>query len=121
MALRWFGSRDLGAPPDNGSQGTPFQTTVNIGPQVAPQLTIFTVYKPKSSVDRQAVWGNDNGGWDRFFYSYFSNYGDGIPEFQQAIGDQGFIVTGLTGSGSTGPWGMLFLGFPGVLLMRRRS
>ena len=55
-------------------------------PVSTPETTIFTVYKPKSNSAvgaGQAIWGNDDGGWDRFFYSYWdaSSLGaDGIDD-----------------------------------------
>ncbi|RYD95888.1 MAG: T9SS type A sorting domain-containing protein [Sphingobacteriales bacterium] len=37
-------------------------------------LTIFTVYRQGSNVEaQQGLWGNDDGGWDRFFMTIFTN------------------------------------------------
>ncbi|MFK7920895.1 MAG: LamG-like jellyroll fold domain-containing protein, partial [Bacteroidia bacterium] len=40
-------------------------------------MTIFLVYKPKTATNGQdywqSPWGNDNGGWDRFYYSSFGH------------------------------------------------
>ncbi|MES2477930.1 MAG: T9SS type A sorting domain-containing protein [Bacteroidota bacterium] len=40
-----------------------------------PELTIFTVYRQgaKSSGVIHGIWGNDDGGWDRFFLSSFGS------------------------------------------------
>ncbi len=47
--------------------------------------TVFTVYKPKTNagVVGQAVWWNDDGWWDRFFYNYWglgSLWADGVDD-----------------------------------------
>lgn len=53
---------------------------VDIRAQNMPKITIFTVYKQgaqTSPVADQAIWGCDDGGWDRFFFSSFPSYSGG--------------------------------------------
>ncbi len=54
--------------------GTVYETLgVDIRAVAATSSTIFTVYKQGTQTAgvNQAVWGNDNGGWDRFFFSSY--------------------------------------------------
>lgn len=54
--------------------GSVYETPgVDIRATAATSTTIFTVYKQgtQSPGINQAVWGNDNGGWDRFFFSSY--------------------------------------------------
>ncbi|RYY98470.1 MAG: hypothetical protein EOO11_07980, partial [Chitinophagaceae bacterium] len=51
-----------------------------------PDVTIFTVYRQGSTPDlgQQAVWGNDNGGWDRFFFSRLNGNDGAVSRGQTA-------------------------------------
>lgn len=56
-------------------QGTVYDVTgVDIRATTMPKVTIFTVYKQGQQSGDQAVWGNDNGNWDRFFFSSWSSF-----------------------------------------------
>ncbi|MBS1602786.1 MAG: T9SS type A sorting domain-containing protein [Bacteroidetes bacterium] len=60
--------------------GTGFQVpAVDIRGGTHPQVTIFTVYRQGTSFpsQQQAVWGDDNGDWDRFFFTKFVYTGAG--------------------------------------------
>ena len=53
---------------------------VDIRAQNMPKTTIFTVYKQGAQTTPpadQAIWGCDNGAWDRFFFSSFPSYSAG--------------------------------------------
>ncbi|MFM1786722.1 MAG: hypothetical protein RL228_672 [Actinomycetota bacterium] len=45
-----------------------------------PDVSIFVVYKPRREDNDESeilgVWGNDDGGWDRFFLAKFQNFDD---------------------------------------------
>ena len=51
-------------------------TGIDIRAISLPDVTVIAVYK-QGSVNRSGIWGNDNGGWDRFMYTRFNN-SDGI-------------------------------------------
>lgn len=57
-------------------------TGVDIRAAANPAVTIFTVYKPGSHAtgggQGQALWGNDNGNRNRFFYTSWNSTDDGI-------------------------------------------
>lgn len=57
----------------NQTNGSIYNTGLDIRAGVMEDVTIFLVYKPKiASVGiLQSPWGIDNGGWDRFYYSSF--------------------------------------------------
>jgi len=42
---------------------------VDIRATTMPAVTIFTVYKQGLQSGDQGLWGDDNGGWDRFYFS----------------------------------------------------
>ena len=46
-------------------------TSIDIRATVRPNITIFAVYKLRST-NQAGVWGVDNGGWDRFFMARWS-------------------------------------------------
>lgn len=46
---------------------------VDIRATAMPNVTIFTVYRQGNQSGDQAVWGNDNGAWDRFFFSSWTS------------------------------------------------
>ena len=74
------------------TEGTVFKTGVDVRTNTNEDLTIFTVYKPTSNINSgqgHAVWGNDNGAFDRFFYSYWKGSefgGDGIDDGVVSLG-----------------------------------
>jgi hypothetical protein len=49
-------------------------------------VTIVTVFRPRSAVNQQALWGIDNGGFDRFAYSYLAAFGDGVDDGVVGLG-----------------------------------
>jgi hypothetical protein len=56
----------------NDGVGSVYQVNgVDIRAATNPQVTMFTVYKQGAHTQGQpqALWGNDDGNWDRFFYS----------------------------------------------------
>lgn len=58
-------------------------------------VTLFTVYRPKSIPNPyHGIWGNDNGAWDRFFLPYHSSFGDAIDDGLVSLGpvQQGQVV-----------------------------
>ncbi len=62
-----------------------------------PEATIFTVYfHTPGSPSTSALWGNDNGDWDRFVYTRYNSATDGIAS-------QGIVApnyASMTGSGT---------------------
>lgn len=63
-------------------------------------LTIFTVYRQGTNVQsQQGLWGNDDGGWDRFFMTIFSN---GSSTGAVAIGPAPPYNVAITNAGVTG-------------------
>ncbi|TXT29994.1 MAG: hypothetical protein FD136_1751, partial [Chitinophagaceae bacterium] len=66
-----------------------------------PEVTMFTVYKTGakgSNGQGQALWGNDNGAWDRFFYNSWNFSDDGIVSL--GLGNPNFA--NISGAGITG-------------------
>ncbi len=59
----------------NATVGSVFNvSSLDIRARSMKALTIFTVYRQGANVEaQQGLWGNDNGGWDRFFMTIFSN------------------------------------------------
>ncbi len=55
-----------GNPVINFPNGRPLRG-IDIRATAIPNITIFSVYKVNASDNRDGVWGNDDGGWDRFF------------------------------------------------------
>lgn len=56
------------------TQGSVYEVTgVDIRATTLPAVTIFTVYRQGAQSGDQAVWGNDNGAWDRFFFSSWTS------------------------------------------------
>lgn len=53
----------------SGVIGSAYSAPLDIRAMTSPEITIFTVYKQGTRSGDQAVWGCDNGGWDRFFFS----------------------------------------------------
>ena len=56
---------------------SPYETPLDLRPSTTPIATIFTVYVQQDNTGSQSLWGIDNGGWDRFLYSRFSNSTNG--------------------------------------------
>lgn len=52
-----------------------------------PDITVFTVYKEGLN-GKNPLWGNDNGNWDRFVYSYF----DGVQSGLISVGGGGYVT-----------------------------
>jgi hypothetical protein len=76
--------------------GTVFEVPLDIRATTNDQVTIITVYKPTTTTltgggSGHGLWGNDNGGWDRFYYTNWqaSNLGIGLDQV-----DDGFISLG---------------------------
>ncbi|TCZ63395.1 PKD-like domain-containing protein, partial [Flaviaesturariibacter aridisoli] len=59
---------------------------LDIRAAVRPDVTIFTVYRQGATANlgQQAVWGNDNGGWDRFLFTRL-NGNDGAVSRGQTV------------------------------------
>ncbi len=59
----------------SAGQGSVYEISgMDTDPAAMPESTVFTVYKPKTTSTfgaGQSVWGNDDGTWDRFFYSFW--------------------------------------------------
>ena len=49
-------------------------------------VTVFSVYRPRSRATNNGVWGVDNGNWDRFFLSYIPYFGDGVDDGLVSLG-----------------------------------
>lgn len=49
--------------------GAGYSSALDIRAITNPNITILTVYKQGTHQEDQAVWGCDDGGWDRFFFS----------------------------------------------------
>lgn len=49
--------------------GSAYRAPMDIRAVTSPEITIFTVYKQGTQSGDQAVWGCDDGAWDRFFFS----------------------------------------------------
>lgn len=49
--------------------GSGYSSTMDIRAMTSPEITLFTVYKQGTRSGDQAIWGCDNGAWDRFFFS----------------------------------------------------
>jgi len=52
-----------------------YMPAIDIRSTTTPQATIFTVYKQGAhgTSELQGIWGDDNGGWDRFFMSVYNS------------------------------------------------
>ncbi|NCI49352.1 choice-of-anchor D domain-containing protein, partial [Sediminibacterium roseum] len=75
---------------------------VDIRASANPAITMFTVYKQGTHASDggqgQALWGNDDGDWDRFFYSSWAFGNNGIV----SLGLVNPTYVDVTGAGSTG-------------------
>lgn len=57
------------------TQGNVYQVAgVDIRAASMNAVTIFTVYKQGTRSGDQGIWGDDNGEWDRFYFSSWSGY-----------------------------------------------
>jgi|GEM_PF-3762856 len=84
--------------------GTAFRVSgLDIRARINPDITIFTVYKQGSrGTERQAVWGNDNQNYDRFFFSHEDRsengsvgVNDGAVSLGPALGTSGVANAGV--------------------------
>lgn len=79
---------------DDDDSGSVYQTAdLDIRASSRPDLTVFSVYMPRTQSTNNGVWGVDDGDWDRFFLSYIPYFGDGI--------DDGLVSLGPTLAGET--------------------
>lgn len=87
----------------NDSKGTVFQIPVDLRPISAPDVTVFSVYRPSSKIANAGVWGTDNGDWDRFYLSYHPSFGDKKNDGVVGLGprDKGAVVTAAAEVGTT--------------------
>lgn len=75
---------------------------VDIRAQNMPKVTLFTVYKQGAQTappSDQAIWGCDNGGWDRFFFSSFPSYSGGGNNPNNGGVSQGSYANVVTNAG----------------------
>ncbi|MEJ0101435.1 MAG: LamG-like jellyroll fold domain-containing protein [Bacteroidota bacterium] len=52
-----------------GTIGSAYSSPMDIRAVTTPEITLFTVYKQGTRSGDQAIWGCDDGAWDRFFFS----------------------------------------------------
>lgn len=76
----------------NATLGSVYAVPLSIRPDTHPQLSVFTVYKPRTAGSGVVLspWGIDNGGWDRFYLSNFPYFGGSTVD--GAVGDGGGAV-----------------------------
>jgi hypothetical protein len=74
-------------------------SNVDIRATNMPKLTLFTVYKQgaRGASDQQGIWGDDDGGWDRFFMTAFGSV-DGIVSVGPPTNN--VVITNAAGSGT---------------------
>lgn len=71
----------------NDAKGSAFRVPdVDIRASRLPNVTIFSVYRPRTVVANNGVWGADNGNWDRFFLSYHPRFGNGKTDGVASLG-----------------------------------
>ena len=87
----------------NDSKGTVFQIPVDLRPVSAPDVTVFSVYRPSSKIANAGVWGTDNGNWDRFYLSYHPAFGNKKTDGVVGLGprDKGAVVSNAAEVGTT--------------------
>ncbi|MBE7171783.1 MAG: T9SS type A sorting domain-containing protein [Williamsia sp.] len=82
----------------SGTSGSVYQIAgVDIRAVSSSAVTIFTVYKQGTQSGDQGLWGDDNGNWDRFFFtSWSSNPSAGANNGGASLGptNPAAIVTG---------------------------
>ncbi len=74
------------------TDGTGFTVPgVDIRAATTPKVTVFTVYRQSSNFSsyQQAVWGDDDGEWDRFFFTKFNYTGAGPTDGGGSFGPDG--------------------------------
>lgn len=81
----------------SATAGVGFSSPTDIRAMTSPELTIFTVYKQGTRSGDQAVWGNDDGNWDRFFFSTRSSTPD---DGAVSIGNVNPTTVNVAGSGT---------------------
>ncbi len=83
----------------SGIIGSGYAAPLDIRAMTNPEVTMFTVYKQGTRVGDQAVWGCDNGGFDRFFFS------SRVTDFDKgsvSIGNSSPFLVDVTGAGQLG-------------------
>ena len=82
-----------------GTVGSAYSSAMDIRAVTSPEITLFTVYKQGTRSGDQAIWGCDNGGWDRFFFSSrLSTPDNGSVSF----GNVSPFTVDITGAGELG-------------------
>ncbi|MDF3077372.1 MAG: hypothetical protein K0S09_1261, partial [Sphingobacteriaceae bacterium] len=80
-----------------------------------PDVTMFTVYKQGAKVavsgQGQALWGNDDGNWDRFFYNSWSHGDNGIA----SLGPVNPTFVDIIGAGTVGKLRLMTAVFDGTV------
>ncbi len=88
----------------NKSNETVYETGIDIRANTTEDITLFAVYRPRTndtSDQGQAIWGNDDGSWDRFYYSLFSyNAGLGTDGVDDGLISLGGASSGLSIDGA---------------------
>jgi Ni,Fe-hydrogenase III small subunit len=87
---------------------------VDIRANANPKVTIFTVYKSgthDASGQGQAIFGNDDGTWDRFMYNSWAGTNDGIA----SLGPLNPSFVNLTGAGTPDALRLLTAVYDGAL------
>jgi len=59
---------------------------LDIRASVNPDITVFTVYRPTTLSQFNAVWGDDDGNWDRFFQTFNPTVGDNTNDGLVGLG-----------------------------------
>lgn len=82
--------------------GSVYQVSgVDIRATTMPAVTIFTVYKQGAQSGDQGLWGDDNGGWDRFYFTSWSS-SVGADNGGASLGPQTVPAATVTGAGIVG-------------------
>lgn len=82
----------------SGSSGSVYEVAgVDLRATTMPQSTIFTVYRQGAHAGEwQGIWGDDDGGWDRFFMPTFGN-DNGIVSVGPPTNNVAVTNSGVTG------------------------
>jgi len=83
----------------SGVIGSGYSAPLDIRAMTSPEITIFTVYKQGTRSGDQAVWGCDNGAWDRFF---FSSRATDFDMGSVSFGNVSPFTVNVTGAGQLG-------------------
>jgi hypothetical protein len=84
---------------------------LDIRPTTTPDLTVITLYLPTALSNFNAVWGSDNGNWDRFFITFGQGDDDGLVGLGPIQGGQIIAGSGATG----GSPHLLTVGYSGLV------